>query len=100
MEITNKAYNHIEIGNEGLAFRFANTFRFRNLAEAAADVNYFYVLKNDEADIVGAVMAKINRTLDMVSIGSSNPQLIVDLYVSELTLLLESIFYKIQFDFC
>ena len=68
LEITDAAYNSVEIGQNGLAFRLENTFRSHHMFESEADIDYYYVLKNNQ-DIVGAVMAKVDENLKMVEIG-------------------------------
>ena len=68
MELTNKAYNSVEVGNEGLAFRYTNTFRYRNSTEVEKNLNDFYVLRSG-SNIAGAVMGEVDENLNMVKIG-------------------------------
>ena len=69
-EITDCAYNSVEIGQTGLAFRFENTFRSHHMFEPdhRSDIDHFFILKNEQ-NIVGAVGAKVDENLETVEIG-------------------------------
>ena len=69
-EITDAAYNSVEIGQTGLAFRLENTFRSHHMFEPdhRSDIDHFFILKNKQ-NIVGAVGAKVDENLETVEIG-------------------------------
>ena len=70
VEITDAAYNSVEIGQTGLAFRLENTFRSHHMFEPdhRSDIDHFFILKNEQ-NIVGAVGAKVDENLETVEIG-------------------------------